>query len=51
MPDYAIPILLIAAIAFWSAWREYAGRNRRDAALLGAFGTGTMLAGGALWFT
>jgi len=50
MPEYALPLLIVAAVTLWSAWREYACDNRRDAKLLSAFGTGTMLAGGALWF-
>ena len=45
MADTPIPLLAIAAIAaaaVYVAWREYAGNNRRDAALLAIFGSGVM---------
>jgi hypothetical protein len=51
MPEYALPVMIIAAVTLWSAWRDYASGNRRDATLLSLFGTGTVLASGSLWFT
>jgi uncharacterized membrane protein len=38
---------VVAAVALYAAWREYAGDNRRDAALLATFGASVMLA--AIW--
>ena len=49
MAEYALPILALAALILWTAWREYASDNRRDAKLLSAFGFGTLLASGAVW--
>ncbi len=43
MSNYALAIGLIAAIVLYSAWREYANDNRRDAKLLAAVGAGSML--------
>ena len=48
MPDYALMLLIRAAPLLFCAWREFVNDNRRDARLLGAFGAGGMLAGGAI---
>lgn len=48
MSSYAIATAAIAAVAFYAAWREYAGRNRRDAALIAAFGVGLLFVSGVL---
>ena len=45
MHDYAVLIAMLAAVLLLAAWREYASDNRRDARLLGALGTGGILAG------
>lgn len=47
MFDSAILVGVVAAVALYAAWREYAGDNRRDAALLVTFGASVMLA--AVW--
>ncbi len=49
MRDFTLPLLIVAVVTLWSAWREYAGDNQPDAKWLSAFGAGTMLAGGAFW--
>ena len=49
MSDYSFLIALMAAVLLLGAWREYASDNRRDAGLLGAFGTGGILAGVVVW--
>ena len=49
MSDYSFLIALMAAVLLLGAWREYANDNRRDARLLGALGTGGMLAGAVVW--
>ena len=47
MSNYALMAALVGAVALYAAWREYAGNNRRDAALIAAFGAVVMLA--AAW--
>ncbi|MBL0124263.1 MAG: hypothetical protein IPP88_16585 [Betaproteobacteria bacterium] len=47
MVDPAILVGVVAAVALYAAWREYAWDNRRDAALLATFGASVMLA--AIW--
>ena len=49
MSDYSFLIALMAAVLLLGAWREYASDNRRDAGLLGALGTGGILAGVVVW--
>ena len=48
MPDAAYMLLLMAAPMLLGAWHEYVRGSRRDAGLLAAFGTGGMVAGGAI---
>ena len=47
MSNYAIIVAAVGAVALFAAWREYAGNNRRDGLLIGAFGVVVML--GAAW--
>ena len=49
MLDPVFLIVLLAAVMFAGAWREYASDNRRDAGLLATFGAGSLLAGAAVW--
>ena len=43
MSNYAIIVAAVGAVALFAAWREYAGNNRRDGLLIGAFGAVIML--------
>ena len=47
MSNYAIIVAAVGAVALFAAWREYAGNNRRDGLLIGAFGVVIMLV--AVW--
>ena len=47
MSNYAIIVAAVGAVALFAAWREYAGNNRRDGLLIGAFGAVIMLV--AVW--
>ncbi len=47
MSNYALMVVPVGAVALYVAWREYAGKNRRDALLIAAFGAVIML--GAAW--
>ena len=48
MLEAALSVVVIAAAILYGAWREFADRNRRDAALLGAIGGATALLGAAV---
>ena len=43
MSNVALVVALVGAVALFAAWREYAGNNRRDGLLIGAFGAVIML--------
>ena len=49
MHEYAFLITMLAVVLLLGAWREHRRDNRRDARLLGALGTGGMLAGAVVW--
>ena len=49
-PDMAIGGLIFAAAVLYAAWYEYARSNRRDARLLAATGTVSLMGSAAVWF-
>lgn len=48
MSNYALMTALVGAVILYTAWREYAGDNRRDAVLIAVFGVGVMFAAALL---
>jgi hypothetical protein len=42
-PDLAIGALTLAFAILYGAWHEYKGQNRRDASLLAAVGTVSLI--------
>ena len=48
MFNYALMTALVGAVILYTAWREYAGDNRRDAVLIAVFGVGVMFAAALL---
>ena len=48
MSNFAFMAALVGIVALYAAWREYAGDNRRDAALIAVFGVGVMFAAALL---
>ena len=48
-PDMAIGALALAVAVLYAAWHEYAAKNRRDARLLAAIGTASLMGGAIAW--
>jgi hypothetical protein len=48
-PDWAIGALALAAAVLYAAWHEYAAKNHRDAKLLAAIGTLSLMGSTAAW--
>lgn len=50
VPDAALGILFIAGCLLYSAWRDYRTDNKRDARMLAAFGTVSLMGGTVAYF-
>jgi hypothetical protein len=48
-PDMAIGALALAIAVLYAAWHEYAAKNHRDARLLAAAGTASLMGGAMVW--
>lgn len=49
VPDIAVGALALAAAVLYAAWHEYAAKNHRDAKLLVAVATLSLIGGAAAW--
>lgn len=49
-PDAAIGALALAMAVLYAAWHEYAAKNQRDARLLFAVGSISLVGSAAAWF-
>jgi hypothetical protein len=48
-PDTAIGGLALAVAVLYAAWHEFAAKNRRDAKLLAAAGSVSLMGSAAAW--
>jgi hypothetical protein len=48
-PDVAIGALVLAVVILYAAWHEYKAQNRRDASLLAAVGTVSLIGSAMAW--